>query len=255
MFALIGLGSDYNSFVVAATTASHNEALSFTELHSLLLTNESLLQPSLTGSTTSLPTNRPYKPRPKFNPGFRSPSPNTNPNPIFNFPPIFSTRPSYTGLLPTPTPRPNISFTVSPNLGPQTQCQICSKRGHTARDCWYRYDARYNSSTQSQAHTTQTSISAPTVDWYLDSGATHHVTSDLNNLTTFNTYEGHDTLHVGNGTGLKILHIGTSTLNISNRSIILLALYLIQPVTPLLHIQTFPLLPPYPLLPAMLPLY
>jgi gag-polypeptide of LTR copia-type len=58
MFTLTGLESDYNLFVVAATTAACNEAFTFTELYSLLLTNEALLQtPSTTGSSSSLPSN------------------------------------------------------------------------------------------------------------------------------------------------------------------------------------------------------
>jgi gag-polypeptide of LTR copia-type len=42
-FALTGLGSDFNAFVVAATTASRQASLSFADLHSLLLSHEALL--------------------------------------------------------------------------------------------------------------------------------------------------------------------------------------------------------------------
>jgi gag-polypeptide of LTR copia-type len=244
MFALTGLSSNNNAFVVAATTASRNDALSFTDLHSLLLTNESLLHPTNSGNTSSLssslnpsafyankPPNTSYRPNqcPSFKPkpfrpypGYRLPSPNPNPH---SGPP--NTRPNYQsrqplsspGLLPNPFPQSSPANPLYPN--PPALCQICSKRGHTAKDCWHRYDARYGSSSQPHAHTAHTGITAPHGDWYLDLGATHHVTSDLNNISTFIPYEGFENLHIGNGTGMKILHIGSSILTFPTRSVVL----------------------------------
>jgi hypothetical protein len=60
-----------------------------------------------------------------------------------------------------------------------------------------------------------------TADWYIDSDATHHVTSDLNNLTNYVPYDDNDTLHIGNGTDMKILSIRSSPLSIANTSILL----------------------------------
>ncbi|RVW98995.1 hypothetical protein CK203_033838 [Vitis vinifera] len=37
--------------------------------------------------------------------------------------------------------------------------------------------------------------------WYPDSGATNHVTSDLNNLTFGIEYHGNNKIHMGNGEG------------------------------------------------------
>ena len=45
---------------------------------------------------------------------------------------------------------------------------------------------------------------------YPDSGATNHVTSDLNNLTFGIEYHGNNKIHMGNGEGLNISHIGHS---------------------------------------------
>ncbi|KAL5836898.1 hypothetical protein ACOSQ3_014067 [Xanthoceras sorbifolium] len=47
--------------------------------------------------------------------------------------------------------------------------------------------------------------------WYADSGATNHVTSDLNNLSLSSKYKGTDKLAVGNGNQLSILNVGKST--------------------------------------------
>ena len=47
-------------------------------------------------------------------------------------------------------------------------------------------------------------------NWYPDSIATNHATLNLNNLTTNTKFMGQDKLHMGNGTGLSIHHIGQS---------------------------------------------
>jgi hypothetical protein len=52
-----------------------------------------------------------------------------------------------------------------------------------------------------------------TVDanWYLDSGASHHLTLDLVNLNIIaEDYNGSDQICVGNDTGLSIEHIGNA---------------------------------------------
>lgn len=47
--------------------------------------------------------------------------------------------------------------------------------------------------------------------WYPDTGATNHITSDFGNLTLgMKEYRGFDQVHVGNGQGLPIHHIGSS---------------------------------------------
>lgn len=44
--------------------------------------------------------------------------------------------------------------------------------------------------------------------WYLDSGATHHLTNNLQNLNLGVEYSSNQLLHVGNGQGLHISYIG-----------------------------------------------
>lgn len=45
--------------------------------------------------------------------------------------------------------------------------------------------------------------------WILDSGASHHVTNDIANLSLHAPYDGTEELLVGDGTGLSITHIGS----------------------------------------------
>ena len=48
--------------------------------------------------------------------------------------------------------------------------------------------------------------------WLLDSGASHHVTTDLNNLFLHSTYHGADDIMIGDGKGLQISHTSSTTL-------------------------------------------
>lgn len=113
--------------------------------------------------------------------------------------------------------------------GPKVFCQICSKPNHTAKVCRWRFAA--DSSNNYQAYVVQPNSSSPaTSEWILDTGATHHVTSDLNNLSSFYNYTGTDSLQIGNGAGLHIENIGSSSLSFSSHSILLLDI---------LHVPTF----------------
>ena len=121
------------------------------------------------------------------------------------------------------------------------QCHICGKIGHTVIKCYYKFDHSYqgnetnnaasfsssqnNSQTQNNvnlAHTQEElpieqapfeAMVAPTQGtndkgWYLDSGATNHVTNDFNNISCGTDYHGNQKIHMGNGKSLYIKHIG-----------------------------------------------
>ncbi|KAL5577266.1 hypothetical protein UlMin_018965 [Ulmus minor] len=49
-------------------------------------------------------------------------------------------------------------------------------------------------------------------NWYPDSGATNHVTNDIQNLSCGTDYNGTQKIHMGNGKGLSIKHIGKTTI-------------------------------------------
>jgi hypothetical protein len=61
-------------------------------------------------------------------------------------------------------------------------CQVCEKTGHTALDCWYRYDESY-SSTNSKIAAAATHGYGVDTNWYTDTAATDHITLDLDKLT------------------------------------------------------------------------
>ncbi|KAI4353620.1 hypothetical protein L6164_002554 [Bauhinia variegata] len=58
---------------------------------------------------------------------------------------------------------------------------------------------------------TATVFETPT--WLLDTGASHHVTTDLNNLSIHNPYDGSDDIVMGDGSALPITHTGSTTLS------------------------------------------
>lgn len=49
-------------------------------------------------------------------------------------------------------------------------------------------------------------------NWYVDSGASNHTTSNLNNMTHLVEYGGNETIKVGNGNVLPISHVGLCNL-------------------------------------------
>jgi hypothetical protein len=91
-------------------------------------------------------------------------------------------------------------------------CQICGKVGHTVIKCWHWMDESYceEPSTTALAATTSYKVDP---NWYLDTGAIDHITSDLDPLAIRERYHGGEKVHVGNGTGLRISHNGHSPIN------------------------------------------
>jgi hypothetical protein len=57
-------------------------------------------------------------------------------------------------------------------------------------DCWHRYDEGYQGNSRSAGSAT-TNYGVDT-NWYMDSGATDHITSELEKLTVRDKYHGHD---------------------------------------------------------------
>lgn len=95
------------------------------------------------------------------------------------------------------------------------RCQIC--RGeHYANKCPQFLNARASHPQSAQlAHTFNAScnITHSTSDWFIDSGASAHVTAQTSNLDTFEPYNGNGRVVVGNGNSLPISHIGSRGLS------------------------------------------
>jgi len=85
--------------------------------------------------------------------------------------------------------------------------QICTKEGYSAFDCFKRHDASYTPP-QKSASAAISSHYGVDSNWYMDTGATDHITSELDKLTVCDKYHGGDQVHIANGSGMRISHVG-----------------------------------------------
>jgi histone deacetylase 1/2 len=71
-------------------------------------------------------------------------------------------------------------------------------------------------------------------NWYLDSGATDHITGELEQLTMHERYNGNEQIRAANGAGMDIAHVGQSVipLTVSNSEIMNLQLGMMDGALP-----------------------
>lgn len=151
-------------------------------------------------------------------------------------------------MLPTPPnplpPYPQHPFASPFNPRPNlrlARCQLCGLNNHRAPECFHRFNHAYQghllpphvAAMMAPTHsyqdprnatasfTPEDQLDASSSLWYLDSGATNHVTSDLNHLNIHSPYTGSNIVTIGNGEGLHIQNTGSSLakLPLSNSSI------------------------------------
>jgi histone deacetylase 1/2 len=138
-------------------------------------------------------------------------------------------------------------------------CQICNKPNHDAIGCWYRFDPQamrqnargyhaepshrpqnFNPYARPSAHLAMPYAfpamsevgSSSSGAWYPDSGASHHLTYDPNNLAFRAPYNGQEQVLMGNGQGVPINSLGQSHFHAPNNPNVKLAL------KDLLHVPT-----------------
>ena len=134
------------------------------------------------------------------------------------------------GQSPPPASAPPPTATL-PGAGGPRVCQLCGRDGHWASKCHKRFQRGFlglgndgkdtrNFARQvamadrpppqkPQGHTQSYSIDP---HWYMDSGATEHLTSEMGKLHTREPYHGSDKIHTANGAGMHISHIGQASL-------------------------------------------
>jgi histone deacetylase 1/2 len=105
--------------------------------------------------------------------------------------------------------------------GPRPTCQLCGKQGHVALKCFRRFDSSFHGEDDQPSVNIIGYQSGANIvyqvdpNWYSDTGATDHITSDLDRLSFHECYNGTDNVQVGNEAGLHIAHIGQSSITIS----------------------------------------
>ncbi|KAG7598911.1 Integrase catalytic core [Arabidopsis suecica] len=135
----------------------------------------------------------------------------------------------------------------SQGRGYQGRCQICGIHGHSARTCrqlaspqwsppsqyppsqypppssptmWNPSPPMPPPNWQPRAHYTA-STNYSQAPWLLDSGATHHIASDLSNMSIAGPYNGGEEVIVGNGAGLPITNTGSTTFSTPTKKLLL----------------------------------
>jgi hypothetical protein len=91
--------------------------------------------------------------------------------------------------------------------------------GHSALRCYKRFVASYNGE-EKYANATTTGYNMGT-EWYTDTGATDHISSELDKVTTPEKYGSGDQVHTASGSSMPICHIGQSTIHSRDRNFIL----------------------------------
>jgi hypothetical protein len=105
--------------------------------------------------------------------------------------------------------------------GSSGACQICGRSNHNALQCWYRFDQTYQAEDNTKQAAFTTNTHSADANWYVDTGATYHITNEIERLTTKERYIGNDQIQVANGSGLTISHIGNSSIVDLGRSLLL----------------------------------
>jgi hypothetical protein len=123
------------------------------------------------------------------------------------------------------------------NRGSNSRCQLCQAFENIAPQC---SQLQYSGYGQQHSANLAQHNPAGTAEWFPNTGANQHVTPDLATLTASEPYNGNDNLHVGDGKGLFISHIGHTKLYNPHRSFTLSNVLHVPAITkPLLSVQKF----------------
>ena len=194
-YVLQGLPEDYKS--VVEQIEGRESPPSLIELHEKLINHEAKL--SASAPMVSVPVTANYASNPRY-----GQKPNKKP---------FTTWTT-----------PNNNNQPRPSRGYQGRSQICGIQGHSAKRCNQLQKFQQMSQPpllltptgwNPRANMALTSASQP---WILDSGVTHHITSDLNNLALHQPYTGGEKVLIGDGSGLAIAQTGSTSLSSSSSS-------------------------------------
>ena len=100
---------------------------------------------------------------------------------------------------------------MQPSLHPSNQWQLSSLAPAN------QWQPRSQTPWRPQAHVV-TVDTFNNSNWLLDSGASHHVTADLNNLSFHKPYDGTNDIVIGDGMGLPISQTNSTTLSTTSHS-------------------------------------
>jgi hypothetical protein len=217
-----GLTSSYHPFITTLSFITRTTTISFDDFQTKLINYEQLLDTSQKsiqpkGGQLAFFThkNKPQYPKQYSNKKSKFQSYHKQPNQAFQ-----QSSQHLQQSLGAPQQQQSRSTMTHPFVPPnRVPCQICGKPSHNALDCYHRMDYSYQGRhppSQLAALTAHTHDDVdPEQPWYLDSGANHHITSKLENLSLRQPYKGDENATVGNGGGLQIANTGSSLVSTS----------------------------------------
>ncbi|KAF7805093.1 Retrovirus-related Pol polyprotein from transposon TNT 1-94 [Senna tora] len=222
---LEGLSEEYNSFVVSVT--SRSDPYTVDEIESLLVAQEERLDKFKKDSESVAPMSANLV-QSQAKGGKPNSSSGQNKGQYFNNNNNNNTRGGFRGG----RGRNGRGGRGNTSGGSRPQCQVCSKVGHMAWQCYYRFDQQFISpfsmgvqspSSSSSSGNFRPNANMATMDamypssdytydaaWYPDSGATNHVTPQYNNLGSSVNLTGNDQINMANGAGISIQNVGTT---------------------------------------------
>ncbi|KAJ4981007.1 hypothetical protein NE237_031844 [Protea cynaroides] len=185
-----GLPPTYRQFYSSIHIRARTTALSLEELHNLLICEELALTDDSLDQSQALATFRP--PKLAQGQGLHSTRGRGHSSGHGYYPPRRYN--NERGLLPLPT--------STDKTGTRSKCQICQKIGHSAIDCYHRMYYTYHGRHPPEKLAAMVSSAQPdTHTWFSDTGASHHLTPDVDNLQQFPPSDGIDAVQIGNGQG------------------------------------------------------
>lgn len=105
------------------------------------------------------------------------------------------------------------------NLLLDLSVKYVAKQGMLLLKCYHRFGHSYQDEEKHIAAYASTPSYQIDTNWYSDTGATDHITSDLDRLIVKERYNGKDRVQADDGPGLFISHVGHSQLHTSNKNI------------------------------------
>ncbi|XP_071676883.1 uncharacterized protein [Lolium perenne] len=201
-YILKGLGEDYDSLVENVEGRDSTNPISAHDMYAHLLNTEQCLgarRPD--GPSFDAPVNAAYR-------GGRN---QQQPRPFSGSPPQPPKQPASQPRPATTTGGRGRSW-VCTTCGTKAPCQLCGIAGHLASRCHRRFkqdflgignDGSGNEKQVALATHTHGSTTTYPVDatWYMDTGASDHLTHELSRLNPRETYAGHDQVRTADGTG------------------------------------------------------
>ncbi|KAI3463824.1 hypothetical protein Pfo_020487 [Paulownia fortunei] len=109
---------------------------------------------------------------------------------------------------PSRQPKLDIQQPNNSNRSDKIICQICGKTNHLAINFWHRFDYLYQSEDFPKALAALNLNDGSDPSFYVDSGATTHITNDAGKLSSLKSYTSNDMIFVGDGNALPISHVG-----------------------------------------------